>query len=201
MKKLLFFFGLTIFLGIACNQASSGTEAGAATTEAPADNGASQDDPDLVAINDAIHGFYAWYETSSNPLFDINFVKPGMPATLDLAKLDAYFAILKQSGFISQAYIDGEKAYLKNLEATAWKNENSEEGPLTGLDYDRFFCAQDFVIDFWKTAPVSAEGLGTDKAKATMSGDEGGSPRTQQFELVKENGKWLIAAVVCDQGN
>jgi hypothetical protein len=112
--------------------------------------------------------------------------------------LDAYYAKLKESGFISQAYIDADKAYLQNLEATAWKNENVEEGPISGLDYDRFFCAQDYDINFWVSAPIAAEGLGTEQATATMTGDEGGSERSQKFELKKENGKWLISKIVCE---
>lgn len=199
MKKHILILFLISAIGIACNQAPSGTEAGAATTEVPADNGGPQDDPDLVAINETIHHFYGWYEANMETLANISYIKNGNQ--LDGGQLDAYYAMLMKTGLVHQSYVDADRAYLKNLEATAWKNENVEEGPLTGLDYDRFFCAQDFVMDFWKTAPVGAEGLGTDKVKATMSGDEGGSPRTQQFELVKENGKWLIAAVVCDQGN
>ncbi len=178
------------------NTNSTGT---AKADEVPTDNGGSQDDPDLVAIDAAIHGFYKWYETNMNNLANINYVKGGKSTTLDNAGLDAYYAKLKESGFISQAYIDGDKAFLKNLEATAWKNEDVNEGPLTGLDYDRFFCAQDYDMAFWTAAPVTTEGLGTDKATATMSGTEAGGPRSQQFEVVKENGKWLIAKIVCQQ--
>jgi hypothetical protein len=31
-----------------------------------------------------------------------------------------------------------------------------------------------------------------------MTGDEGGSERSQKFELKKENGKWLIAKILCE---
>ncbi|MBI5914111.1 MAG: copper resistance protein NlpE N-terminal domain-containing protein [Bacteroidetes bacterium] len=195
MKFLLIFF-LAAFTLLSCKNTTSTDQ----SEEVPTDNGGSQDDPDLVAISETIHGFYAWYEANSKPMLDIEFVKPGKPATLDMKKLEAYFALLKQSGFISQAYVDGEKAYLKNLEATAWKDENSQEEPLTGLDYSRLFCAQDWDMNYWTTAPVTAEGLGTDKVTATLSGDEGGSPRMQDFVLVKEGGKWLIAKIDCDSG-
>ncbi|MCU0346288.1 MAG: copper resistance protein NlpE N-terminal domain-containing protein [Saprospiraceae bacterium] len=198
MKYQLFIFlaGLTLF---SCKNTTT-TEAGAATEEVSAENG-SDNDPDLLAITDVIHGFYKWYETNANALANINYVKGGKSSTLDNAKLDAYYASLKQSGFISQAYIDEDRAYLKNLEATAWKNENVNEEPLTGLDYDRFFCAQDYEIAFWTTAPVYVDGLGTDKVKANLTGLEGGSERTQNFELVKENGKWLISKIICDEGD
>lgn len=195
MKYLIIFCFAALTL-LSCNNSTS-TES-AQSEEVPTDNGGSQDDPDLVAIDSTIHGFYAWIEANGASLSDINYVKTGKPATLDAAKLAAYFERLKQSGYISQAYVDNETAYLKNLEATAWKTQDVSEEPLTGLDYDRFTCAQDADFTFWKTAPVSADGLGTDRSTATMSGMEGGSERTQQFELVKENGKWLISKILCE---
>ena len=199
MKNLLLFC-LLLFGLAACTNSSpnSGTANDAATTAEPTDNGGSQDDPDLVAITETIHNFYKWYGANTEAVANINYVKTGMPAKLDNAQLGAYYAMLLKTGFISQAYVDADKTYLKNLEATAWKTENVKEEPLTGLDYDRFFCAQDYDINFWTAAPVGAEGLGTDMAKATMSGTEGGSPREQHFELKKENGKWLIAKIDCE---
>lgn len=186
MKHLLI-FTLAAFSLLSCKNA-------------PADNGGSQDDPDLVAIDACIHGFYQWYEANMNTLANIAYIRPGKPATLDNARLDEYYTMLQQSGFISQVYIDGDKAYLQNLEATYWKEEDVTEQPLSGLDYDRFFCAQDYDIVFWTTAPVAADGLGTNQATATLSGVEGSMERTQKFEMVKENGKWLIAKIVCETG-
>ncbi len=194
--KYFFISFLSAFTLLSCKNSTSTETATAA--EVPTDNGGSQDDPDLVAINETIHGFYKWYETNMNALANINYVKGGKSSTLDNAQLDSYYAKLKESGFISQAYIDADKAYLQGLEATAWKNENVEEGPLSGPDYDRFFCAQDYDMAFWTAAPIGASGLGSDKATATMSGTEGGGPRVQKFELVKENGKWLIAKIICE---
>ena len=198
MKYQLFIFlaGLTLF---SCKNTTT-TDTGAATEELSKDNGL-DDDPDLLAITDLIHGFYKWYEANGNALANINYVKAGKSTTLDAAKLAAYHALLKQSGGISQAYIDADIAYLKNLEATAWKTENANEEPLTGLDFERLFCAQDWDINYWTTAPVYVDGLGTDKVKANLTGVEGGSERTQNFELVKENGKWLISKIICDSGD
>ena len=197
MKKLILFCAFLAFNLVSCNDKPAATEA-AATTEAPADNGNLKAEADLVEITNAIHNFYAWYDSNVEALSNINFLKgSGKSTTIDEAKLNAYHEALRNSGSISQAYLDSDKAYLKNLEATAWKTENVEETPLTGYDYDLFFCAQDWDIAFWKTAPVVAEGLGTDKVSATMSGEESGGPREQKFELVKENGKWLISRIIC----
>lgn len=194
MKYILVFFLAAGLLASCQNSASEPSE------EVPTDDGGSQDDADLVAINDAIHGFYHWYEANLENLANINYVSGGQPATLDQAALDNYYEQLRQSGYISQSYIDNDRAYLTNLEATAWKNEDVNEGPLSGLDYDRFVCAQDYDMEFWQTAPIGAEGLGTDRVTATMSGSEGGSPREQQFDMVKEYGSWKIAKIHCDTG-
>jgi hypothetical protein len=194
MKYFLLFI-LTSSLCFSCKNSTPDTD------PIPTDTGGSQDDPDLVAINDAVHDFYKWYDANMEELSNIQIVKgSGNATTLVSEQLDTYHAMLLKSGFISQEYVNEDKSYLKNLEATAWKNENVEEGPLTGLDYDRFLCAQDWDINFWTTAPVGAEGLGTDRVKATLSGTEGGSPREQMIELKKENGKWLIAKIDCETG-
>ncbi|MEZ4772706.1 MAG: DUF3828 domain-containing protein [Bacteroidia bacterium] len=193
MKYLLIFF-LAFSLLLSCNNATSTSQ------NVSTDTGGLQDDPDLVAIDACIHGFYQWYETNMNTLANIAYVRSGKPATLDNANLDEYYAKLKQSGFISQVYIDGDRAYLKNLEATYWKDEDVTEQPLSGLDYDRFFCGQDYDIVFWTTAPVAADGLGTNQATATLSGVEWDMERTQKFEMVRENGKWRIAKILCETG-
>ena len=82
-------------------------------------------------------------------------------------------------------------AYLKGHEAE-WKknNENGSDGSLTGMDYDRVFCGQDWDIKAYTTGAVKAEGLGTNQAKATVEGSK--------IELAKENGKWLISKIVCE---
>jgi len=194
--KYLLFCCLAVFSCFSCKNTSSPNTA--PTTAEPTGKGGSQDELDRVAINNVIHNFYKWYEANEKALVDINYIKGGKSSTLDHPKLDAYFALLSKSGYIGQAYIDSERAYLKNLEATAWKHENVEEETLTGLDYARLFCAQDWDIAFWKTAPITAQGLGTEKVTAMMTGEEGSVKREQKFELVKENGKWVIAKIVCD---
>lgn len=192
MKHFLL-FTLAAFTFFSCKNTPS-TQTGQ-TTGKPTDSGISQED--RVAINDFIHNFYKWYEGSMETVSGFEYVKGGKSSTLVQEQLDAYYALLLKSGFISQEYIDDDRDFLKNLEATAWKNENVNEEPLTGLDYDRFFCAQDWEINYWTTSPVSAVDLSKDRVQATMTGTEGGSPREQKFELKKENGKWLIVKIIC----
>lgn len=193
--KYLFLLSLAIFGLSACQNTVNKNKQ---STEERTDSGESQDDPDLVAITDVIHNFYQWYGDSINSLQGIEYINYGdKHLTLNQAKVDTYFEQFLKTGFISKEYVDGEKAYLKKLE-TDWKKTEYEDGPIEGLDYDRFFCAQDWDIKFWTTAPVGAEGLGADRVKATMAGDEGGGERESNFELKKENGKWKISKIDCE---
>lgn len=182
---------------VACNQSPNNHAEVSATA---ASNGSSQDDADLVAITSVIHDFYAWYDkfqldTTRNIFFTDD---TGKHLKLDATKLEQYFNNIKASGFISDEFFVGEKEMWKKCEA-AWKNEPIGDVP-SCMDADRFFCAQDWDIATWTSAPVTAEGLSTDKVSATLNMNEGEIKQAQKFELKKENGKWLITKIECDLG-
>lgn len=196
--KYCFILFLAVFSFSACQ--NSANQQASETTEEPTDSGESQDDPDLVAITETIHNFYQWYEDNFDELNSVEYVNHGgKHLTLNNAKVDEYFAKVLKSGYISEEYVKAEKAYMKKCEAV-WQKEAYEDGPAPGMDADRFFCAQDWDIQFWTTAPVEVEGLGSDSVKATLSGDEGGGQRDQNFKLKKEGGKWKIIEIECDMG-
>lgn len=167
-----------------------------ACQEAPKNNATGDSKAELAAITDVVHNFYKWYETGADGMSSIIFVKGGLPTTIDNVKFDKYFAIIAKSGYFSQLYIDAERAKFKNLEATTWKNENSDEEPLSGYDYDLFLCSQE-IEDFklLTTAPLEVQGLGTEKVTAILDLED---YTAKKFELVKENGKWLISKITCN---
>jgi hypothetical protein len=180
----------------ACKEAAKNTSASTPTdkvAEVPTNQSGTLSEADKVAITDAAHNFYKWYETfifddkRSVPFIDFG----GKAAMLDNANLTIYHAELMKSGLISQAFIDNDLTFLKGNEAEWIKNnEDGGDGPLTGMDYERFFCGQDYDIKAYTTGPVKFEGFGTNPAKATIE--------TSKIELVKENGKWLIAKISCE---
>lgn len=196
--KILIFICLVLTSFLACKNApestppieeQSQTETPVVTDE-PTDSGGSQDDTDLVAITDVVHNFYKWYETF--PSMDYDFLDTkGNTAKLDNAKLATYHAALLKSGLLSNIYIDNDLAYLKKYEAI-WKqdNEKGDDGPLSGLDYDRVFCGQDWDIVAYKTGAVKVDGISANEAKASIEGSK--------LDLVKENGKWLISKITCE---
>jgi hypothetical protein len=158
---------------------------------------ASQADLDLSAITKTIHQFAQWYHdyvagVAENQQF---IDRKGPYARLDSAGLESYLTNLKTSGLVSEILLEGERAYYQKCEPF-WQNENKEE-ELTGMDSNRFFCGQDWDIKLWTSAPVTAEGLGTDEVVATMGPLEDG--RSVKFSLEKEADKWLITGVDCGE--
>lgn len=192
MKKLTVMCSLAIL--IACKETpkdNSASDQQAETVENKVDSTA-----ELAAITNTVHNFYKWYETNAEGLFNINFVKGGKATTIDNAKFDEYFALLAKCGDLSKTFIEEEKAFYKNLEATVWKNQNADEEPITGLDYDRFVCSQDMEdYKLLTTAPVTVKNWGNEKVLVAI---ELKDYAIKKFELVKENGQWLISRLICE---
>jgi hypothetical protein len=186
-STLILFAFLTFF---ACKEApKSTTNTPPTTPEKPADSSAL----DQAAITNLVSNFYKWYETFSNDKKrDINYLDDKGKATkLDIAKVNTFHAALMKSGFISKVYVANDMAYLKKYEAIWAKDkENNNDGPITGLDFNRVFCGQDWDIKAYTTGTVKVEGLTANQAKATVN-------NASNLEFVKENGKWLIANIVC----
>ncbi len=182
MKRRIFsIFMMTLLYGTACNNTPE--QAADATKE----------------CETLIHGFYTWYDAFQvDTLRSVNFTKDdGEHLTLDAAKLDVYLAHFKESGFVSDGFVQTQKNLYQKCEKL-WQNEQSGDVP-SCLDADLYFCAQDWDIEFWTKAAVSVDFSG-DKATALMKGTEGGGPREQHFQLVKEDGKWKIEHIECDMG-
>lgn len=187
MKKLVFVFMSILFLSSCKEETKKAPELSTVTS-------------DSSAIADVIHGFYQWYDQSiSNRANDINFTKTVKKHyALDLPLLEKYLAHIKSSGFVSSEFLDNEMAFYKSCEKL-WLKEEAE-GPPIGMDADKYFCAQDWDIHFWTKSPVRIKSIGNDKVAATLYGSMSGSPFEHNFELKKENGKWLLSKIECDMG-
>lgn len=178
-------------LWLACQNTDVKTPAAAAKPSPSADS---------VAVADIIHNFYKWYDGfSKTDAGGINFTDAtGKHLKLDQAKMEAYFTSFKNSGFISQEFIDGEYIFYKKCEKL-WQNEFVDDVP-SGMDADKYFCAQDWELEFWTSSPVRIKSLGPDKIAATLYGTQADAPDERNFELKKENGKWVIVKIECDMG-
>ena len=187
MKKLVFLFFSILFLS-SCQE---GTKKAPEPTAIAADSS---------AIADVIHGFYQWYDSYvRDEAKKIDFVKiVNNHYALDLPLLEKYLSDVNASGFVSSEFLGNDMAFYKACE-NLWQNEEAE-GPPNGMDADKYFCAQDWDLDFWTKSPVRIKSIGDDKVAATLYGEMGGSPLEHSFELKKENGKWLLTKIECDMG-
>jgi hypothetical protein len=155
---------------------------------------------DSLEIAESLHTFYKWYATTGEPLqTDFNFInQDGEHPVLDEAKLATYLGEFVKSGVVSTAWVADETRFYRAC-AELWKNEMSGE-IISGMDADRFYCAQDGEFAEFQTAPVSVKVNG-DQAKVELllktDGPNGG-PRS--FEMKKENNKWLLSKLGCDSG-
>ena len=143
------------------------------------------------ACEAVIHGFYTWYGPFAETT-EIDFVDDaGAHLMLDTLKLDAYLGKFRATGFVGEAFMQGQKAFYRNCEKL-WQNEPKDEPP-SCLDADPYFCAQDWDLASWTKAPVTVD-LSGEEASAAMEADT----RVHHFNLVKENGKWVISKLGCD---
>lgn len=151
---------------------------------------------DSAAIAGVIHSFYAWYDAfQKDETRGVNFTTDdGKHLKLDTAVLQGYYENFRNTGLVSNELIEGEYAFFKKCEQL-WQNEPLDEVP-SCLDGDKYFCAQDWEIAFWTQSPVRIQSAGENRVTATLYNSE----IERNFELVKENGKWLLAKVECDMG-
>ncbi len=174
----------------------------ACQSEKPAPSAAELEKIQQAKIADAIHGFYKWYATvAENPAMNNPFLVPnakGDGFKFDAAMLENYLKNVQASGSVGQAWADGERAFCK-LHEKSWNATLDGDQP-DGLGLDRFYCGQDFEPKEFTTAPVEAVVAGK-MAKATLklaaNGPNGGD---RNFDLVQENGKWMISKFHCGGG-
>lgn len=158
---------------------------------------AAQTLPDSVAIVKTIHDFYTWYAANDTILYKIYFTDDsGEHLTLNEEKLSAYLAQFKASGYISDELIANETRFYRAC-AKLWQNELKAEVP-SGMEADRWLCAQDYIAPY-NTGKVTST-INGDRAQAKLTLSDGSYSADFTYEMVKENGKWLIAKLGCNSG-
>ena len=193
MKQTIVAILCTACLFIACQNTETANNTAVTETKVVASSSIS----DSSAIADALHGFFTWYDANEERVGKIDYINDkGKHLTLDEKKLQVYLAELKKSGFVSDEFIADEIKFYQAC-AKAWQHETTDEVN-TGLDADRYHCAQDFVAPY-NTAVVTSIIKG-DRAHATLTLSEGGSKTDIEFEMKKENDHWLLAKIGCDMG-
>jgi hypothetical protein len=205
MKDTIFFALTLALFAVACQnpgRTDAAATPGPAAPETPAAApSGSATAADSAAIADAVHAFFRWYnanqERLANDFVQVLDTKSGHTKLVE-PQFQRYVTSFKASNAVSQEFIDNEVKFYRAAEKL-WQNEDPEEVN-SGLDADKYYCAQDMDPGEFMSAPVRAEIRG-DRAKATLLLDpEGMNGAEREFELKKENGKWLLTKVVCDMG-
>ena len=182
----------TLFFA-ACNNKDAAKSAASAETKTVVANTTA----DSLAIADALHGFFTWFDANETRLEKIEYVNDkGKHLVLDEKQLMLYHAEVKKSGFVSDDFIADEKKFYQAC-SKAWANERKDEVP-TGLDANRYHCAQDFMAPYNTGAVTST--INGDHADAVLTLSAGTAKSDFKFEMKKENGKWLLSKINCDLG-
>lgn len=154
---------------------------------------------DSAAIADVIHGFYKFYSTFENDTTQYNFIDDsGKFLKLDETKLKLYLEKYAKTGLVSEEFLTNVRDFYMKC-GKLWVTEEKGDVP-SGMDADIMYCAQDGDFPEFTTAPVMSVIKG-DRATAKMVfKPNGGNGESRNYELKKENGKWLMAKVECDTG-
>ena len=183
-KTIIWLYILAIAMGLlACEKKAATTEA------ANPSNETSTTDPQKSDAGETVLAFLKWYNQNEMALSKIEKVKTveGEPYALNKAGTEEYLAKLKSSGFISDVYLDNERADFSELEKGYLANPEFD-GPPSGFDYDRVLLAQDWN-DLDQAKIVSKE---QNANEATVVAEIGGQLK---LKLVAENGNWFIASI------
>jgi Protein of unknown function (DUF3828) len=156
--------------------------------------------PDSTAIATTIHDFYKWYnkfDSDTSKRIDFTEAK-GKHLKINEIEFKKYLSELMKTGCISEEFLTNEDVFFRKCEKL-WQNEDLGDVP-SGMDADRFYCAQDGEFEEFTTASVTSAVTG-DKAKAVMTfNTDGGNGKSRNFDLKKVNSKWLLTLIECDTG-
>lgn len=182
-KILILLYLIAVLMGlVACESKTSTTDGGTQDSTA---NGATAETA-ASAPETRVLDFLKWYKQNEQAFDKIQKVKQveGEPYEILTAGTEEYLTKLKSSGFISDVYLDAERAEFKRLAADYAANPQTD-GPPTGFDYDRVLLAQDWNdLDQTKVSHAKESG---DKAEVTA---DIGMPL--RFSLTKVGGNWMI---------
>lgn len=148
---------------------------------------------DTLALQETVKAFLMWYKTNYTQAnsFGLTYQDKQGNYNVALGNCDLYLNFLKSSGYISDTYMGLWKKYFED-KAIYLKENLSSEGPPEGFEFDLVLITQEpeLVLNTINDKLFAVvENSGT-KAVLQMGGEEG-----YDFDMVKENGKWMIAYI------
>lgn len=143
--------------------------------------------PTATVIN-----FLTWYRDHMTTMINIGLVNQDMKDStefysVNFQETERYLTELKNSGFISDQYLNTWRNYFKKADEQ-FKITHQYDGPPEGFDFDLIMWAQDFDLSEIEKAKTLEE-LNGDHATVTV---EFPYQYKLQYSLSKQNDKWLI---------
>lgn len=193
LKKDFTLLLLISLLFAACAEEGNKAEASKASTNTTAN-------PDSIQIAESLNTFYKWYGETGNQLkTKFPFINTtGKHPVLDEAMLKQYFAEFLKSGVVSSALIEDEIKFYRAC-AVLWQTQKKGDR-YSGLDFDRFYCQNDVDAAEFLTAGVRFRARGEMAKVQLMLKELGPNTGAREFEMKRENGKWLLSKLRCNSG-
>lgn len=145
---------------------------------------------DSLLMVQTVKGFLSWYKNNYAEAngFGLTYQDKQDFYHVNLTQGEKYLSFLKSSGFISDKYVAIWSKYFKDK--AAYMEENLQnDGPPEGFEFDLVLITQEpelVLKEIDKLQFMVSENTG-DNAILQITGEYG-----YDFELVKENGKWMI---------
>jgi len=145
---------------------------------------------DTLLMIQTVKEFLHWYKINYKQANSFGFTYQDKQGNyqVSISQGEEYLKFLKSSGFISEKYVEAWYKYFKD-KAQYLQENLQNEGPPEGFEFDLVLITQEpelVLNEINNLQFVVLENTG-DKAILQIVGELG-----YDFELIKENGKWMI---------
>jgi len=145
---------------------------------------------DTLAMQETVKAFLRWYKTNYTKANSFGYTYQDKQGNfhVSVAQGEEYLKFLKSSGYIAAKYVELWLQYFKDKADYLEKNLQNE-GPPEGFEFDLVLITQEpeLMLNEIDNLQFAVSERNGDKAILQVAGHWG-----YDFELTKENGKWLI---------
>ncbi len=151
---------------------------------------------DSTAAAHTAVAFLKWYRDHIEELSQISLVNQTEQGdttqsySVNFPGTQAYLEAFRQSGYISEQYINEWQEYFQKSQQ-AFKDSPQHEGPPQGFDYDFVFNSQDYEEELTQMDQLTITPLDISPRKSTLLVSFPTSHKLE-FWMTKQEDKWLI---------
>jgi|GEM_PF-2021402 hypothetical protein len=153
---------------------------------------------DTLPVN-RVMDFLQWYAIHLPALNKIEMVNTAANGdstkfySVNFPGTEKYLSEMSSSGFVSNVYLDSQRAYFKRCNDSLLKNTQND-GPPYGFDYDLVMFSQEYDEDLahLEKARIKFQEVKGNTATLTLTFS---TKQQLQFSLKKKGGKWMIEKI------